>query len=242
MSITVKNLSYSYGRQDVLKGLNFSLNLGFNILLGPNGAGKSTLFSLLTGLAENSESEITVCECSMKEQKRKALERIGVVFQQSTLDLDLTVKQNLLYHASLQGLSSEEALHNIADILSRLQLSERLNERVRSLNGGHRRRLEIARALMHKPKVLLLDEPTVGLDSDSRMLIIEHIRQLAIERGICILWATHLMDEVAKEDQLILLDKGQIRAFGLSESLCEKNEVPDVFQLYHKLTKNPEIM
>ncbi|RJX75610.1 ATP-binding cassette domain-containing protein [Vibrio sinensis] len=242
MSITVKNLSYSYGRKDVLKDLNFSLGAGFNILLGPNGAGKSTLFSLLTGLSESSHSSIKLCELSMKEQKRKALAKVGVVFQQSTLDLDLSVKQNLLYHASLHGLSSMEALHNIEDILVRLRLSERLNERVRSLNGGHRRRLEIARALMHKPEVLLLDEPTVGLDSDSRILIIEHIRQLADERGICILWATHLMDEVAKDDALILLDKGQIRAVGRSEQLCEQNGVSDVFQLYHKLTKNPEIM
>jgi len=242
MSILVRNLSYNYGHKPVLKDLNFSLKAGFNVLLGPNGAGKSTLFSLLTGLFESSQGKIRICGFDLIEQKRATLPLMSVVFQQSTLDLDLTVKQNLLYHASLQGLSSEAALTNVEGILVNLQLIERLNDRVRQLNGGHRRRLEIARSLMHKPKVILLDEPTVGLDTDSRLLIIEHVRELAHELGICILWATHLMDEVSGEDELILLDRGQIRAQGSCNDLCNLHNTNGLFQLYHKLTQNPELM
>ena len=167
---------------------------------------------------------------------------MGVVFQQSTLDLDLTVKQNLFYHASLQGISPVCALKNIEPILEQLHLSERLNDRVRQLNGGHRRRLEIARVLIHQPKVILLDEPTVGLDTDSRQLIIEHVRALANEMSICIFWATHLMDEVSGNDELILLDKGQVRAQGHCDRLCDDNDSKNVFELYHKLTSNVELM
>jgi ABC-2 type transport system ATP-binding protein len=242
MSILVENLSYSYGRKQVLKELNFSLTAGFNVLLGPNGAGKSTLFSLLTGLFETGHGEIKICNVDLIEQKRSALRLMGVVFQQSTLDLDLSVKQNLLYHASLHGISPVSALKNIEPILEQLQLSERLNDRVRLLNGGHRRRLEIAQALIHQPKVILLDEPTVGLDTDSRRLIIEHVRGLAHELGICILWATHLMDEVSGDDELILLDKGQVRAQGRCHRLCDDNDTKNVFELYHKLTSNVELM
>ncbi|MEC4724141.1 ATP-binding cassette domain-containing protein [Shewanella sp. D64] len=242
MSIWVENLSYSYGRKQVLNELSFSLTAGFNVLLGPNGAGKSTLFSLLTGLFETGHGQIKICNFDLIEQKRSMLRLMGVVFQQSTLDLDLSVKQNLLYHASLHGISPVLALKNIKPILEQLHLSERLNDRVRQLNGGHRRRLEIARALIHQPKVILLDEPTVGLDTSSRRLIIEHVRALAHELGICILWATHLMDEVSSDDVLILLDKGQVRAQGHCNRLCDDNDTKNVLELYHKLTSNRELM
>jgi len=242
MSLRVIDLSYDYGRQPVLKSLSFVLSNGFNVLLGPNGAGKSTLFSLLTGLYESRQGEITFSDLDLKAQKRQVLARMGVVFQQSTLDLDLTVQQNLLYHASLHGLSSQQAMNNVSGILEELQLLNRLDDRVRSLNGGHRRRLEIARALMHQPQILLLDEPTVGLDNDSRNLIVEHIRELAKKRGICILWATHLMDEVQSGDQLILLDKGEVKAQGKAGNLCQQHDTDDVYQLYRKLTQTVEIM
>ncbi|HAS63112.1 MAG TPA: ABC transporter ATP-binding protein, partial [Vibrio sp.] len=193
-------------------------------------------------LYESRQGEITFSDLDLKAQKRRVLALMGVVFQQSTLDLDLTVQQNLLYHASLHGLSSQQAMNNVSGILEELQLLNRLNDRVRSLNGGHRRRLEIARALMHQPQILLLDEPTVGLDNDSRNLIVEHIRELAKKRGICILWATHLMDEVQSGDQLILLDKGEVKAQGKAGDLCQQHDTDDVYQLYRKLTKTVEIM
>ncbi|MCH7478182.1 MAG: ATP-binding cassette domain-containing protein, partial [SAR324 cluster bacterium] len=117
---------------------------------------------------------------------------IGVVFQQPTLDLDLTVRQNLLYHAALHGLGRTESLARIETELGRLGMAERARERVRRLNGGHRRRVEIARALLHRPGLLLLDEPTVGLDVPTRQAIVAHVHSLAREDGVAVLWATHL--------------------------------------------------
>jgi ABC-2 type transport system ATP-binding protein len=210
------------------------------VLLGPNGAGKSTLFSLLTGLTQTVNGTISINEEDLSHNKSKIMSQMGVVFQQSTLDLDLSVKQNLLYYASLHGIAPKKALINIELILSQLSLTERLNDKVRTLNGGHRRRVEIARALIHQPKVLLLDEPTVGLDVESRLLIISYVRNLCTELGICVLWTTHLMDEVEQSDQLIIINKGEIQAHDQSSLLCEQYNVDDIYQLYFALTHNTE--
>ncbi|OLQ86310.1 ABC transporter ATP-binding protein [Vibrio panuliri] len=236
MTIVVKDVHFDYGKVAVLKSVSCTLETGFNVLLGPNGAGKSTLFSLLTGLSPIQKGEIGYGQLSLNHNRPKVLSQLGAVFQQSTLDLDLTVKQNLIYHASLHGLHIDSALKNIKDMLCDLQISERLNDRVRTLNGGHRRRLEIVRAMMHKPHYLLLDEPTVGLDNESRNLILSHIRNLATQHGLCVLWMTHLMDEVSLEDSLIVLNRGHVKAKGRAQTLCETHGVRDVHQLYRKLT------
>lgn len=240
MGIVINNLSFAYGKKIALNDINLSLTTGFNVLLGPNGAGKSTLFSLLTGLTQNVNGTININEHDLSKDKSKIMSQMGVVFQQSTLDLDLSVKQNLLYYASLHGISPKKALINIELILSQLSLTERLHDKVRTLNGGHRRRVEIARALIHQPKVLLLDEATVGLDVESRLLIISYVRDLCIERGICVLWTTHLMDEVKPDDQLIIINKGEIQAHAQSSQLCDKHNVDDIYQLYFALTRNTE--
>ena len=146
-----------------------------------------------------------------------ALAPLGIVFQQPTLDLDLTVRQNLHYFARLRGLSRAEAERRIERELTRLDMAERARETVRALNGGHRRRVEIARALLHDPELLLLDEPTVGLDFPSRKAIVEHVHDLAAERGIGILWATHLIDEIRPTDDLVILHKGKVVASGRAE-------------------------
>ncbi len=242
MTILTKNLSYSYGEKQALKGLDLNLSSGFNVLLGPNGAGKSTLFSLLTGLYSAPRGMIEINGFDLYSNRSQIMSEIGVVFQQTTLDLDLSVKQNLLYFASLHGISSTEALANVEIILSQLNLVERLNDRVRSLNGGHRRRVEIARALIHQPKVLLLDEATSGLDVDSRLLIISHVRNLCKTLGICVLWATHLIDEVKPDDTLVIINNGEIQAQALSADLCTKYSVDDIYQLYFSLTQSKEIM
>jgi len=242
MSIEIKNLSFAYKKKKALDGVNLSLSTGFNVLLGPNGAGKSTLFSLLTGLYHTKQNTININGCDLFNNKAKIMSQMGVVFQQSTLDLDLSVKQNLLYFASLHGISPKKALLNIETILSQLSLTERLHDPVRTLNGGHRRRVEIARALIHQPKVLLLDEASVGLDVDSRFLIISYVRSLCQQLGICVLWATHLMDEVEPDDQLIILHNGKVQAQALCKDLCEQHDSIDVYQLYFSLTKNSEAM
>jgi len=241
MSIVTTELTFYYGKKAAIDGLSLNLNSGFNVLLGPNGAGKSTLFSMLTGLYQAASGDIKINGYDLTHEREKIMQSMGVVFQQSTLDLDLSVKQNLTYYAALHGISSSQALENISEILSQLQLTQRLNDKVRSLNGGHRRRVEIARALIHQPKVLLLDEATVGLDIDSRKMITEYVGSLSQQLGICVLWATHLIDEIAADDQLIIIDDGKIQAQGISGELCKKHNVADVYQLYRSLTASAEI-
>jgi ABC-2 type transport system ATP-binding protein len=240
MGIVTNNLSFTYGKKAALNNVNLSLTSGFNVLLGPNGAGKSTLFSLLTGLRQTAHGTIKINEKELHQNKSKIMSQMGVVFQQSTLDLDLSVKQNLFYYASLYGIAPKKALQNIELILQQLNLTERLDDKVRTLNGGHRRRVEIARALIHQPKILLLDEATVGLDVDSRLLITSYVRSLCAEQDICVLWTTHLMDEVQPDDQLIIINKGEIQAQDKSSQLYEQYNVDDTYQLYFSLTKNTE--
>jgi len=240
MGIVTNNLSFTYGKKKALNNVSLSLTAGFNVLLGPNGAGKSTLFSLLTGLTQTAQGTIHINENDLHKSKSKIMAKMGVVFQQSTLDLDLSVKQNLLYYAALHGIAPKKALINIELILSQLSLTERLHDKVRTLNGGHRRRVEIARALIHQPNVLLLDEATVGLDVESRLLIISYVRDLCAKRDICVLWTTHLMDEVESSDQLIIINKGEIQAQAQSSELCEQYNVDDIYQLYFTLTHTTE--
>lgn len=213
--LSVSNLSYSYGPRSALKGVGFRVEPGqFCALLGPNGAGKSTLFSLLTRLFTTREGRIEVAGFDLSQSPRAALARIGVVFQQPTLDLDLTVRRNLLYFAALHGISGREARSRSDEALDRLGMAERADEKARALNGGHRRRMEIARALIHRPSILLLDEPTVGLDAATRVAITDHVHRLAADDGLTVLWATHLTDEVRPTDQLVVLHRGQVLADG----------------------------
>jgi ABC-2 type transport system ATP-binding protein len=157
-----------------------------------------------------------------------ALAALGVVFQQPTLDLDLTVRQNLTYFAALHALPRKEIPTRIDTALDRLGMRERADEKIRSLNGGHRRRTELARALLHDPKVLLLDEPTVGLDAAARMSITDHVHDLA-GQGLCVLWTTHLTDEVRDSDHLLVLHQGDILADGETGALRQGAPLADWF-------------
>ncbi len=227
--LTVSDLSFSYGAKQALDAVSFSAEPGrFTALLGPNGAGKSTLFALMTRLFTSSTGRISVAGHDMAAAPRAALAKMGVVFQQPTLDLDLTVRQNLAYFAALHGLSGKDADGRISAALDRLSMLERAGERVRALNGGHRRRTEIARALVHDPAVLLCDEPTVGLDAQARSAITDHVHDLAAD-GLTVLWATHLTDEVRPSDDVILLHRGQIRARGRADELTAGASLKDWF-------------
>lgn len=215
--LRVAGLGFSYGAKRALDDVSFAVEKGaFCALLGPNGAGKSTLFALLTRLFTTRSGRIEIDGQDMGRTPRAALARMGVVFQQPTLDLDLTVRQNLRYFAALHGLGRRAADPRIDAALDRLGMAERAGEKVRALNGGHRRRMEIARALLHDPAVLLLDEPTVGLDAASRAAITAHVHDLAAERGLTVLWATHLTDEVRDTDRLVILHRGRILADGIA--------------------------
>lgn len=235
MTIEVRELSFCYGRKAALKQLNFDLTPGaFNALLGPNGAGKSTLFALLTRLYSLQQGEITISGDSIRRHPANVMRKLGVVFQQSTLDLDLTVGQNLHYHAALHGIGAAAARPRIAAELERLHMADRVNDKVRALNGGHRRRVEIARALLHWPQILLLDEPTVGLDPQARGELNQHIRKLCQTDGLTVLWATHLIEEVESLDPVMILHRGEILARGNAEDICSQTQqtlLSDAFQL-----------
>ncbi|MFJ3523032.1 ABC transporter ATP-binding protein [Pseudomonas sp. NPDC090203] len=214
-ALQVSELSFAYGEREALRGVSFSLAPGrFAALLGPNGAGKSTLIALLTRLYDLQKGEVRMGEHSLRQSPRPALRQMGVVFQQSTLDLDLSVEQNLRYHAALHGLARREVSERVALELDRQGLTERRRERVRALNGGHRRRVEIARALLHQPRLLLLDEASVGLDPASRLALNAHVRSLCHDQGISVLWTTHLLDEVHPDDDLLILHQGRLVASG----------------------------
>ena len=218
-ALSARHLSYAYGTKQALEDVSFEVGLGcFCALLGPNGAGKSTLFGLLTRLIVAPGGTIEIAGHDLRHSPRKALARLGIVFQQSTLDLDLTVHQNLSYFAALHGLSRRVSRARIDAALDRLNMRERAGEKVRSLNGGHRRRTELARALLHDPAVLLLDEPTVGLDAAARASVTAHAHELAAA-GKTVLWATHLTDEVGPDDDVIVLHRARILEQGKAGAL-----------------------
>jgi ABC-2 type transport system ATP-binding protein len=219
-ALEVSNLAFAYGARQALQDLSFRVEPGsFAALLGPNGAGKSTLIALLTRLYDLQQGDIQVMGNSLSQQPRQALRQLGVVFQQSTLDLDLSVEQNLRYHAALHGLAKTQAKVRIDEELARQQLDERRHEKVRALNGGHRRRVEIARALLHRPRLLLLDEASAGLDPASRLALNRHVRQLCRDQGLAVLWTTHLLDEVQASDELLILNRGRLVAQGPAQRI-----------------------
>jgi len=237
MTIEARNISFRYGDKPVLREVSFALTSGgFHALLGPNGAGKSTLFGLLTRLLALQQGDILLASQSLKKQPAEAMRKIGVVFQQNALDLDLTVRQNLQYHAALHGMSRKEARARGDQELERFGLLDRANEAVRQLNGGHRRRVEIARALLHQPSLLLLDEPTVGLDVASRKALNQHVRNLCDEDGLTVLWATHLIEEVREDDRVLILHQGQLLADGPGHAICEAEGTHNLAETFHSLT------
>ncbi len=235
MEIAVQAVSHQYGGHHALDNISLCLKPGLTMLLGPNGAGKSTLFALITGLQKLTQGSITFDGATLSQSRTCIMAKMGVVFQQSTLDIDLSVKQNLSYFASLHGINTTSALSHIQGLLDELDLTSKLNTKIRNLNGGHRRRVELARCLIHKPSLLLLDEPTVGLDIESRHLILRVVQALAHSQNVSVLWATHLFEEVKPNNNLIVLSKGRVLAHDQCEALLAKYHQQDIEHLWQHL-------
>lgn len=236
-ALKLENLTYNYGKHLALNNVSFNIEQSsFFVLLGLNGAGKSTIFALITRLLSLQSGSISLNGFSIVDYKN-ALRNIGIVFQEPTLDLDLTVKQNLFFYGSLQGLSFKQTIKSIESEIISLNLETKLDTIVRKLNGGHRRRVEILRALISKPKILLLDEATVGLDVKTRFEIISYIRDMVKIRNISVLWITHLFDEVEPNDKIAIIKDGTIVENGILSSLYSKYNQDSLTKLFTYLTK-----
>jgi len=213
--LDIRALTKRYGSRTALDGLSLQLSPGsFTALLGPNGAGKSTLFQVLTGLFVADEGEVHVAGCSLRTAAVAALAHIGVVFQQMSLDLDLSVLRNLRFHADLHGLPRAVAAQRIADGMAAAGLTADAQRGVRELSGGNRRKVELVRALLHHPALVLMDEPTVGLDPKSRRDLLATVRADIAARGSSVLWATHLVEEAEQADRVLVLHQGRLLADG----------------------------
>ena len=225
VALEIKNVSHKFGEFLALNDVSLNILPGdFTVLLGLNGAGKTTLYSLITRLYNNNSGSIKIYGFDVRENSVNALKNIGVVFQQPTLDLDLSVKENLNYHSSLHGISFAEANNRIDSEIGRIKLEDKIKSKVRALSGGQRRRVEIARSLIHRPKLLLLDEPTVGLDIGSRQMILKHVKSLCKKDNLAVLWATHLIDEIDKGEKVIIIDKGKVLESGDVSMIVRKTK------------------
>jgi ABC-2 type transport system ATP-binding protein len=219
-ALLVRGVSHRFGPIVALDNVTLAVPRGaFVVLLGPNGAGKSTLFALVTRLYDNVSGEIRILGHDVRRRPTAALQQLGVVFQSRSLDGDLSVLQNLTYHAALQGIGRGLGHQKAMEALVKVGLADRASAKVRTLSGGQARRVEIARALLHDPACLLLDEATVGLDVASRESALAIVRGLVKEGGVGVLWATHLVDEVASDDRVVLLHKGRVRFSGFVPDL-----------------------
>jgi ABC-2 type transport system ATP-binding protein len=235
--LQVEDARKSYGSVKALDGVSLALGTGeFVALLGPNGAGKSTLFQLLTGLFVPDGGRIAIDGLDIRRHLVGALARLGVVFQQTTLDLDLTVAANLRFHARLHGVDHRRAAARIGEELERVGLAGEGDHLCRTLSGGNRRKVELARALVHEPKVLIMDEPTVGLDPASRRSLLEHVRTLCREREIGVLWATHLVDEAEAATRVLVLHRGRLVAEGRPAELVGKTGQATLANAFIELT------
>jgi ABC-2 type transport system ATP-binding protein len=229
-ALAVEGVSHRFGRFEALRDVSFTVPRGaFAALLGVNGAGKTTLFSLVTRLYDSTSGRIEVAGFDARRQPGEALARLGAVFQSKALDGDLTLRQNLTYHAALQGIGGRAARVRIAEVLALVGLGDREGVKASALSGGQQRRAEIARALLHRPELLLLDEATAGLDLRARAEVQALVRRLIAEEGVSTLWATHVFDEVGPEDEVVILHKGAVLAVGAAGEIAGAGTLAERF-------------
>jgi ABC-2 type transport system ATP-binding protein len=220
--LRIEALTKRYGERVAIGGVSLDVPAGqFVALLGPNGAGKSTLFQVLTGLFGADEGDIAVAGISMRQHAAQALRHIGVVFQQQALDLDLSVRRNLQFQSQLQGLPRAVAHERITQGCARFGLTPDLDRAARELSGGNRRKVELVRALLHQPDLLLMDEATVGLDPKSRRDLLAGLHAEVQGRGASVLWATHWVEEAEQAHRVLVLHKGKLLADGTPAAVAQ---------------------
>ena len=222
-AVAVADLGYAYGARTALRGVGFTVAPGEIFgLLGPNGGGKTTLFRILSTLYRPATGSVRLFDLDPVRRPDAVRRRIGVVFQSPSLDGHLTVTENLRHQGHLYGLRGEPLRERIRRLLERMGLGDRARERVQHLSGGQQRRVELAKGLLHQPALLLLDEPSTGLDPGARRGFWEHLESLRATREVTILLTTHLMEEADQCDRVAILDRGALVALGPPAALKEE--------------------
>lgn len=235
--LDIKELKKSYGKTQALKGVTMSINRAEVVgLLGPNGAGKSTLFQIAAGLFAPDSGDLTLFGLDYRRNTAEILKRLGVVFQARAIDLDMTVRANLAFHGALFGLAGPVLNARITEVTDLLEIGDLLKKPVRNLSGGNQRRVEVARALLNGPDLLLMDEPSTGLDPVTREMLVEHMQIVRREHGTSILWATHLVEELEKADRIILLMGGEIVRTGSPAELMASTGTDNLTATYIAIT------
>ena len=232
-SIEIKNLCKSFGEVQAVRNLSFRVKKGeLFAFLGENGAGKSTTISIICGLLQKDGGSVTINGVDLDENADAIKRDLGVVFQSSVLDKVLSVKDNLRYRAALYGITGKEFDERLSTLSEMLEFSDLLRRPVGKLSGGQRRRIDVARALLHRPKILILDEPTTGLDPQTRKLVWNFISHLRQNENMTVFLTTHYMEEAAEADFVVILDRGRIAAEGTPLAL--KNQYTgDFVTLYN---------
>ncbi len=219
-AIRASRVTYHYGRRKALDELSLSIARGeIFAFLGPNGGGKTTLFRLLSTLIPLQEGDVEILSHDLRRQQAAVRATMGVVFQAPSLDRKLTVRENIRHQGHLYGLSGADLRAREAEMLERLALADRAGERVEQLSGGLRRRVELAKGMIHHPRLLLLDEPSTGLDPGARSDLWNYLRELRDEHGVTIVLTTHLLEEADKADRLAILHEGRLVALDTPDAL-----------------------
>ena len=226
-AITVDHLMKKYKEHTAVDGISFEVGRReFFALLGENGAGKSTTISILCTILNKTGGSVRIYDHELGKEDDKIRDLIGIVFQNSVLDRELTVKENLFTRGNYYGLNRKQILQRIEPFMEGFELNEIWNRKYDRLSGGQRRRVDIVRALINQPKILFLDEPTTGLDPKSRRMIWDHIRKLREEQNMTIFLTTHYMEETAEADRVVILDKGHVIASGSPSELKSRHTSP----------------
>ncbi len=221
--ITVRGLVKRYGPVEAVRGIDLDVHRGEIFgFLGPNGAGKSTTISILCTLVEKTAGSATVAGWDVARHPQEVRSRIGLVFQEPSLDNQLTARQNLYFHALAYGVPRRERSERIRAALEMVGLEDRADAQVMTYSGGMKRRLEIARGVLHHPEVLFLDEPTIGLDPQTRATVWDHLREIRAQTGTTIFMTTHYMEEAEWCDRIAVIDHGRIVALGTPDELKDQ--------------------